>query len=212
MKRRRFQTQIADNIAAVWRAARADEKIHGMRWYWEAHHMAQALAHASGKPIELTAAVIASLSPQLSFERTLAAAAATLAGRWTPEGTLCTWRRTARILVGEPPLEVFDERRMPKVRSFYINILDPARADAVTIDRHAKCLALNLTADWGDGRKELGTVRKGAEYRHLARHYFHVAERLGVKPNQLQAVTWLVWRRKLKEGRKTNGHGQGVAR
>ena len=97
--------------------------------------------------------------------------------------------RGRRILAGEPALTVLGGR---KTRAFYRNLLDPNRPGPVTIDRHAISLLYGLKLGDTTGLTILNRI--GA-YQWAAAIYRTVARRYGVLPHQLQAVTWLTWRR-----------------
>jgi len=99
-------------------------------------------------------------------------------------------KKSIRILDGERPLDVLGG---DKVRSFYANILDPTGME-VTIDRHAKGLALRSNSVKGATAEADGIVTP-AEYPYYAKHYVKIADRLGLIPNQLQAICWVTWRR-----------------
>lgn len=74
----------------------------------------------------------------------------------------------------------------PKTFNFFHNILRPDDPNYVTIDRHAYAIAK------GDNAERL--TQK--QYLDVANHYVRSANRLGILPNQLQAVLWVDYRTK----------------
>ena len=81
----------------------------------------------------------------------------------------------------------------PKVTSFARNILHPRTAGPVTVDAHAYSVA-HLWRFTTHGMVKLTETR----YQEIAEAYRVAAEQVGVQPHRLQAVTWVVWKRKHK--------------
>lgn len=75
--------------------------------------------------------------------------------------------------------------RGPKVTRFYRNIRSPESSVDVTIDRHAINALVGRTTD----DSERSTLR-GMRYETAVAAYLKVAEELGLRPWQLQAVVW----------------------
>lgn len=74
-----------------------------------------------------------------------------------------------------------------KITSFFLNILNPQTIQAVTVDRHAISVALNnsVTGDYSM------TVN---QYEFFQNCYRIAAQKRGIRPLQMQAVTWVQWR------------------
>jgi hypothetical protein len=76
-----------------------------------------------------------------------------------------------------------------KIRSFYLNILNPMDPEPVTIDGHA----VNI---WSGRRVALKAVASTSfNYSAVAFDYRTAAARIGLLPNQVQAITWFTWKR-----------------
>jgi len=60
--------------------------------------------------------------------------------------------------------------------------------------RHAKGLAIRSNSAKG-ATAEIDAIVTNAEYPYYAMHYVKLADRLGLIPNQLQAICWVTWRR-----------------
>jgi hypothetical protein len=75
-----------------------------------------------------------------------------------------------------------------KIRSFYSNIMG---LDEVTIDGHA----LNIARGYREGLTSDKTNIGVKQYRELQEAYVRAAKRAKVKPHEMQAITWTVWKR-----------------
>jgi hypothetical protein len=73
-----------------------------------------------------------------------------------------------------------------KTRAFYVNILDPNNSDIVTVDTHAIKIA-------GINRDSVGVKL----YNAIADGYRECAEYVGILPQQIQAITWITYKREL---------------
>lgn len=185
----------ADNIRAVYLLASAAEIEEGHSWYAVAHTFASGLA-AEHADISLSqaAAIVAACSPQLDWDRNLAAALAVVERR--SFGMLGANRAKAdRILAGEQVLDVLAGN---KVLAFFACIEAAHRDhDAVCVDRHAWDVAN------GASSSDMKPLNRKGGYTAVADAYRSVAYELGLKPADLQAITWVVWRN-LKGGPKNS--------
>jgi len=200
----RYSRRLDRNILACYLRANEGDREEGMYWYAQAHSSAVSMAEKHKVSVKQAVGVIAAMSPGLNWGLNLLQANELieawqkgLRGEDLPR--LGTYGRrniikATSILLGADPLDVLPPTG-PKVRSFYQNILDPRSPEVVTIDRHAKCLALNSSSTRHGASNEKDAIVTRAEYPYYARHYVAVAERLGLIPNQLQAICWVTWRR-----------------
>jgi hypothetical protein len=78
-----------------------------------------------------------------------------------------------------------------KIRSFYLNILNPMDPEPVTIDGHA----VNIWRGRRMNLKEVAGPKGRFNYNEVARDYRSAAIRVGLLPNQVQAITWFTWKR-----------------
>lgn len=193
--RTRERKRKARNIMETYRAATAAERVEGRSWYSTAREIAESL---DPKDPSRAAAVIAVLSPQTQWSVNVNRATAAYAGLYVG-GLQTNARKAARILAGENPDTVVSG---PKVRAFWHAIVDPHDVRAVVIDRHAIDVAYGEVMD--DKRRGAILGRKGA-YDEVAQWYTWAAEFLSeefgteVSPVQVQATTWVAWRR-MKKG------------
>ena len=75
-----------------------------------------------------------------------------------------------------------------KIRSFYSNIRGLTE---VTIDGHALNIALGIRQGLTTDKTNMGKK----VYQQMQQAYVKAAKRAGVKPHELQAITWTTWKR-----------------
>ena len=75
-----------------------------------------------------------------------------------------------------------------KIVNFFMNIVNP-KSNGVTIDRHAVSLAV--------GRDLQGSSLQmsATQYQFFVNAYQIASKKVGLLPSQLQAVTWVEWRK-----------------
>jgi hypothetical protein len=76
----------------------------------------------------------------------------------------------------------------PKISAFFDNIMG---GDSVTVDGHARNIAYAERVGLKSNAANIGK----AEYRTIAQAYRDAAAILGIKACDLQAITWVTWRR-----------------
>lgn len=182
------------NITATYRAALDSERVEGRSWYATANAVARSL---DPEDPERAAAVIAVLSPMLHWDRNVQAAVDVYAGRH-PKVLGRNAAKASRIMAGENPDDVVSG---PKVRAFWHAIVNPSDPRAIVIDRHAFDVAAGTVLDDEQRGKILG--RKGA-YDDVCHLYVRAAKILSkefgeLSPVEVQATTWVAWRRMKKE-------------
>lgn len=205
----RWSKRIERNILTVYNLSTESDRTEGMLWYSNAHHVAVGLARKHGIKVYQAVGVIAAISPGCPWGRNVMEADefinAHTKGYKLPKVGVYGRRNVAkarRILNGESGESVLHTKTGPKVWAFYSNILNPMTSGALTVDRHAKALAYN----YGSKKKGFASDDKKSivgrpEYAYLAHHYRVIAGKLDLVPHQLQAITWVTWKR--LEGRVT---------
>jgi|SRR6478752_1248639 len=176
-----------ENVIACYLSATEAEVKHGMDWYWDANCEAQTL----GGPFwHRAAGVIAALSPMNGWANNKAKAAQLY--RQNGDGSGCgLYRNVAkavRIYNGEDALDVLGG---DKVRAFYLTIVEPDGDHGVVVDRHAYDIAVGTVTD--DVTRQ-SLARKG-EYDRFSDAYREAAILAGIGAAQMQAITWVAWRR-----------------
>jgi hypothetical protein len=184
-------TDMVGNILDAFDAASELDRVNGRDWYGDARKLAETLDPSD--PVR-GAAVIAVLSPMLSWPMNVRGATDIYAGR-PFRGLKGNGLKAERIRDGEAPATVVSGQ---KVTSFWLNICDPGNPDAVTVDRHAIDIAFGRVTD--DATRNAVLRRKG-EYARVRDAYIAaaaiIAQRTGEAwhGSQVQAVTWVYWRR-----------------
>jgi hypothetical protein len=173
-------------VLEAFRSATPEELEEGLGWYEASRTFAMGMADRYDLTLERSVGIIAALSPRVRWARNMLYADQLCREGYAPVLRLFLARALA-IRDGAEPLDVL---RGPKVLSFYDNILNPTESEAVTVDRHACDLAMGIR---GDDRTRDVLERKGG-YEMFVAAYRSAAEILGVRPSQVQAVTWVVWR------------------
>ncbi len=187
-----------DNIIATYERATDEQKAKGKHWYPVAHDLATMLADGNTR---MGAGVIAALSANKSWsENTRIAARAFGSGKATGHVRDALTKAT-RIMNGADPADVLP--MAAKTGNFYRCILDPSDPEPVCVDRHAHDVATGHTL----GNEDRGLSSKG-RYAALAGAYRAAADRLGILPQELQAITWTVHVESLR-GLGTRGSNHG---
>ena len=182
------------NITSVFRSADAELIAEGVNWYSDARLIADAFAAKHALPVHVTAGVLAALSPLNSWGSNVNLAARMLASGGTLDaGYLKANLAKARRIIAEGTIDALGGL---KVNNFYLSIITGG-AEGVTIDRHAYCLAHNDRSKSNDVPK-LSPKR----YAEIADKYRRASVILSkeygmpLSPAVVQAVTWVVWRRR----------------
>lgn len=187
-------TKLVENITAVYHQATNYERTKGSVWYDLANGIAQKLSNESGYTVTQCAAVIAALSPQTSWYQNIQLAHKVLVdGEVFGIHTSDVMRKCDLIMndwqhATDPFVMgayVFGTKGH-KTESFFHNIMGDT--GVVTLDRHAIDIAL------GSDKPERFWITE-KRYFAMAEAYMLAALQLGIQPSQLQAITWLAWRR-----------------
>jgi len=151
-------------------------------WYGRGRSHVRRIARETGATERAVAGVVAALSPRQHWSVNLRIAEEVV--RAARQGQPCPAVSTGanrakawRIANGERPLDVLGG---PKVRAFYRNLT--GNLDLVTVDVWA-ARAAGLTYRDGQGIDE-------RTYARVAVAYANVAEAVGIRPAELQAIVW----------------------
>lgn len=205
------------NIMRVMDLASPEEVDYWANWYPIANREAQRLAADTGVSLEVAAGVIAVTSPGVRWEDNVALAEDIILrqdelrelmtqmvdenGRWLPQGERPSFglsakhpefvRKALRILEeGDAMVGETDGVKGPKVEVFYNSMVDPKGTSRdIVLDGHA----INLWRGAQD-QQLTGTSVTGQQRAQIARDYRAVAEEFGLAPQEVQAITWSLWR------------------
>lgn len=185
------------NIIKVYEKATQDEIDHGKRWYYIAEKFAVDIAYRHDIPMHTVAGVIAALSPNLKWNRNVADAEtvvdAFMSGRERSDVVVSAYPQNvgkAWAILEQLP-DVDGVKRIlngPKITAFFANIIGE---DACTVDGHAHNIYYNKRLALKDKRLSIGKK----EYAKIERAYRKAARKLGLRASELQAITWVAWRR-----------------
>lgn len=221
MKRHNWPIETARyvrNLLAVYDLATEADIKAGKLWYSDARTFASKLARKHGVSLEITAGVIAALSPGTEWTRNQRTADAFL--RAYRDCDLCARDRYDLTTYGSRPIAkayaiadlgthgtpdpgtIEHVLHGAKTVAFYRSIIDPDQTENVVIDGHGKSAALGVRVGNHDGYLDTGgkSARPGIgvqrfEYAHLERAFLTAARKVGLLPAQFQAIVWLVWKR-----------------
>lgn len=171
---------MVENILKVYRSADFASFSDGLDWYETVHDMARDI-HSN---VSVASGIIAALSPRMPWHRNIELAQVCADGNLNSGALKRSIGNANAILSGSNPWDVLGGL---KTRAFYVNILDPYDVDFVTVDTHAIKIA-------GIDRDSVG---KGL-YNEIAQAYRDAAKVAGMRPNQMQAITWMTYRDTLK--------------
>lgn len=200
----------ASNVLAVFRAGTPDDVTDGRGWYARARSACLTIARDYGATLEMVAVVLAIISPSTPWQRNvwlteeafrLASLGLTFDEVWRGLPMMgANARKAAAVVLGAEPWSVISG---PKVTPFAQRVIDAATGatgpGSVVIDRHAHDIALGRVTS--DRERNQALSRKGGHHA-FAMAYVRAAATLrrtgecpGITPSELQAVTWVVWRR-----------------
>ena len=182
------------NILSVYSRSTPEEKTMGRRWYKVAHDTALSFTPS----IQIGAGVISALFPNQTWTYNLELAERVIRTKDYSRGTYgANLRKAKRIIEGENPLIVLHGL---KTIAFYVSILTSGEdVYYVTIDRHALSIALGRIATDKE-RSMLRTTPKGKRiYGAFSDAYREASKEVNLTPSELQAITWLTWRREKGE-------------
>lgn len=156
-------------------------------WYKDAHRYAKELADIHSIDVSQAAGIIAALSPMKYWDENKRLAKQFLIGIETGTyGRLIGKARAIKRSNGSSE-DILDILNGQKISAFYLNIMYPNKTTTVTVDRHAVEIALYNVVD--------DHTMTGKQYAFFQNAYIVAAERLNMLPHELQAVTWVAWKR-----------------
>lgn len=190
-------TPTVSNVLSVYRAADADSLREGLSWYQDAHNFCVRQARGNERLVKRNAGIVAALSPMNEWENNKRKAMEVISRRarivFSEDGSNGIGlgnnvRKAMDIYRGADPLDVL---KGDKVRAFYRTFLDPNGDVEPVVDRHAFDIAVGRRTD---DRTRSMLQRKGV-YEEFASIYREAARQVGIGAPQMQAVTWVAWKR-----------------
>jgi hypothetical protein len=191
-------TQHVRNILKVYRRATPEDIANGLEWYDRAKRYASIISNLSGVNLNTVVGVMAALSPNNRWERNVKDTER-MVWAWVKGEDLSDFKvscyntmKAKAWSILEDDLtdddDILTRLNGQKIRSFYSNIRGLTE---VTIDGHAYNIALGIRQGLTSDKTNMGKKL----YREMQEAYVKAAKRVGVKPHELQAITWTTWKR-----------------
>ena len=186
------------NIIATYKLATPSEIKEGIAWYLNATKDCKEIAIKYDLPIHIVIGVVSALSPNNKWERNIVNAddlcKAFIDGQDMDSIKVSTYHRMKQkawsILEQMPSYdETIKILNGKKIVSFFRNI-NGDETD-ITIDGHAR----NIYYNDRQGLTTPNTNIRKLEYLDIQKAYLRASKKLGIKAYELQAITWLAWRR-----------------
>jgi len=186
------------NILDVYNQHTRDEYMAGVSWYTDAEAKCQAIADKHELPLHIVVGVVAALSPTNKWERNLVDAdnmcETFVSGGYVEDTAPCTYKKmrdkawTILVEMPEYAIDVEPILKGPKITDFFWCIL--GQVDVCVIDGHAWCIA-NADRRTMQEVPFIGVQKR----RDLQNAYATAAEECGLTAHQMQAITWVTWKR-----------------
>jgi len=167
-------------------------------WYNTAQDEAKQIAERLDMPVYIVVGVMAALSPNNKWERNLTNAyelcKAFQDGQGMDSVKVSTYHKMKEkawdILTEIPDYDTLILRlNGKKIVSFFRNIMGE---DDITIDGHARNIYYNERVGLTDNKTNIGVK----EYAKLQEEYLTVAKEYDLLGRQMQAITWVAWKKK----------------
>lgn len=186
------------NIIAIYKLAKPSEIKHGLTWYVNANSDCKEIAEKLELPLHIVIGVVSALSPNNKWERNVINAedlcTAFINGQDMDSVKVSTYHKMKEkawsILETMPSYdETIEILNGKKIVSFFRNI--SGDETDITIDGHAR----NIYYNDKQGLTTPNTNIKKNEYKDIQKAYLRASKKLGIKAYELQAITWVAWRR-----------------
>ncbi len=183
------------NILDVLDKAAPTDIDEGRLAYQRYHKVCRDIANYYRYTLPEVISVFAATSPNTDYLKNLRSAVSVIYGHSkgipVEKIRVATYghcrNRAYQYLTGEA--DFLTKVKGKKILSFYMNILNPMDGYAVTIDGHAFNIWRNIKAPLK------GAGIPARLYNEIAEDYREVSRRVGLLPNQVQAITWFTWKR-----------------
>lgn len=182
--------QQANRIQKVLDQATYGERIEGMKWYTDAHDFAQMVAETYDLTVKQVSQLISLLSPQKKWEQNKADVLQFLNG--DTDSIFSTKRTLSECeAVIDSGFEIPESRMKTFAFAKCIEEAYDNESDPVVIDRHAIKIAYGQMS-----AKPIIITDK--RYRDAREAYKIVAEKNGLRAHEVQAITWVAYKRIVK--------------
>lgn len=185
--------KVINSIIRFYNEAEKNEIDSGLSWYNEAHELAKEFSIKTGYSVMNIAGVIAALSPQTSWELNKVYLV-----RFLKDGIHATANTRLNKIKAEKCLHATNVDEIKKIlngnktKSFFFNIAFPDVDQIATIDRHTFAICVQRP----DKVKAFEALQlTDLQYEFVENCYIKAAQKIGIKALELQAITWVTYRR-----------------
>lgn len=192
------ERKVVNSILRFHALASLDETIEGLDWYQSAHNYCKELAARYNVSVSQVAGIISAFSPQCGWQENKRFALSFLINPNKVTRNEMQTTKARKILTLTSEADIYRSLSLNdaawKTKAFFLNMLNPTVLTDVTIDRHAIAICIqhpNKTAALSDTYSKMTVT----QYRFFERCYIAAAVKVGLLPQQLQAITWTVYRR-----------------
>jgi len=181
------KTIISNRIIKMYNQATIEET--NKDWYTYESEQINILADRYKLPANKIAGIHSALSPRKEWQLNKRIAIDLITTDTCGHMKVFVQKARDILHIGTNDVQILGILNGRKISSFYMNILYPDSSTTVTIDRHAIAVALGRTAT----AKELSLTDK--QYTFFEDCYKRASDKLGIRPNLLQSITWEAWKR-----------------
>lgn len=187
-----------NSIIRFYEESTLTEWKDGMEWYNTAHNYAKELSGRYNLTVQQIAGLIAVFSPQAGWLENKRYTVSFLINPNKPVRSAVQCDKAKHILSLTNESDIYHALALNgkafKTKAFFLNIQNPDIATAVTIDRHAIAIAIQEPSNVYALDSKYGQLTE-AQYKFFASCYQKAAKKLNILPHQLQAITWVTYRR-----------------
>lgn len=192
------EKKVINSIIRFYSLASIDETKEGMNWYNDANLYCRELTARFNVTISQVAGIIAAFSPQCGWQENKRFALSFLISPNKIVKNEMQTRKAKTILKLQSEADIYNALSINdaawKTKAFFLNMLNPTVLTDVTIDRHAIAVCIQHPNNTFALSQAYGDLTVN-QYRFFEACYVKAAVSLGLLPQQLQAITWTVYRR-----------------
>ncbi len=195
---KKLASKYAKNIEQYLLLATEAEQINGKQWYTEAYNFCKDTSIKTGIEIEKIAGIVSALSPQTSWELNKKYTHLFISNKYVAKPANAKDKAGKIKSDLKSIIDILTILNGRKTQAFFINIIKPTENTGyVTIDRHAVAICIQKPAKVSpladtEYTKHVSTEQK---YNCIAEAYKKIAKKYNLLPQDLQAITWLTYRR-----------------
>lgn len=192
------ETKCVNSILRFYSLATLTEHKEGLDWYNDANIYCKELASRFDITLQQSVGIVAAFSPQTGWTENKRYAVSFLLQPNNQVRLLIQQVKAKNILKLKSESDIYASLSVNgtawKTKAFFLNILNPDIPTDVTIDRHAIAVCIQSTDNVSALPKTHGHL-KPTQYAFFQSCYISASNKLGILPHQLQAITWIVYRR-----------------